>query len=469
MLKKHAQILIGCIRFTDVVLAMAAWFLSYALRFRTGLFLPAAVPPMRYYLFVLPVIAVVWPVVFDIFQMYTPKRNISLWQELFQLVKATFMSILVLLSLSFFYRDHVYSRLVFVLFFLVSLCLIFLDRILLRKLLRFLRTRGYNLKRVLIVGAGETGQRLAQKIADSTWTGFSLVGWIDDYLKPGDIVCEKEIIGNCAMINEVIERYKIEQVFIALPIRAYQRLTYLLKKLEQETVDVRIVPNIYQALTLNASIEDFDGMPIINLTESPIYGWNRVLKRLFDIAVSSLSLILMMPLMGIIVILIKRSSPGPVFFKQKRYGIAGKEFYVYKFRSMVVIDQEIADKLQAHRADSRITPVGRFLRRTSLDELPQLYNVLCGQMSVVGPRPHPLYLDEKHRLLLETYMWRYKVKPGITGWAQVNGWRGETDTLEKMKRRIEHDIYYIEHWSVWFDLKILWLTVWKGLLNRNAY
>ncbi|MDD5019729.1 MAG: undecaprenyl-phosphate glucose phosphotransferase [Candidatus Omnitrophica bacterium] len=469
MLKKHAQILIGCIRFTDVVLAAAAWLLSYMLRFWSGWFLPAEVPPLRYYLLVLPFIAVVWPVVFDIFQMYTPKRNASLWQELFQIVKASFMSILVLLSLSFFYRDHVYSRLVFVLFFFLSLGFIFLDRILLRKFLRFLRARGYNLKRVLIVGAGETGQKLAHKIADSNWTGFSLVGWIDDYLESGTMVCNREIIGNCAMIGEIIERYNIEQVFIALPIRAYQRLTYLLKKLEQETVDVRIAPNIYQALTLNASIEDFDGMPIINLTESPIYGWNRVLKRLFDIFVSFLALVLLLPLMGILMILIKRSSPGPVFFKQKRYGIAGKEFYVYKFRSMVVTEQDIADKLQARREDSRITPVGRFLRRTSLDELPQLYNVLLGQMSIVGPRPHPLYLDEKHKLLLETYMWRYKVKPGITGWAQVNGWRGETDTLEKMKKRIEHDIYYIEHWSVWFDLKILWLTVWKGLLSNNAY
>ncbi len=469
MLKKHAQILIGCIRFTDVIMAMAAWLLSYGLRFRTELFQPATVPPMRYYLFVLPFIAVVWPVVFDIFQMYTPKRNISLWQELFQIIKATFMAILVLLSLSFFYRDHVYSRLVFVLFFLLSLCFIFLDRIFLRKLLRFLRARGYNLKRVLIVGAGETGQRLAQKIADSTWTGFSLVGWIDDYLKPGDVVCGREILGNCAVIREIIERHKIEQVFIALPIRAYQRLAYLLKKLEQETVDVRIAPNIYQALTLNASIEDFDGMPIINLTESPIYGWNRVLKRIFDILVSTLALVLTAPLMVVLMVLVKRSSPGPVFFRQKRYGIAGKEFYVYKLRSMVVTEQDVADKLQAKKEDARITSVGRFLRRTSLDELPQLYNVLKGQMSIIGPRPHPLYLDEKHRLLLETYMWRYKVKPGITGWAQVNGWRGETDTLEKMKKRIEHDIYYIEHWSLWFDLKILWLTVWKGLSNKNAY
>jgi len=469
MLKKHAQILIGCIRSTDVVLAMAAWFLSYVLRFRTGWFLPADVPPIRYYLFVLPVVAVVWPVVFDIFQMYTPKRNVSLWQELFQIVKATFMAILVLLSLSFFYREHVYSRLVFVLFFFLSLGLIFLDRILLRKLLRFLRARGYNLKRVLIVGAGETGQRLAQKITDSTWTGFSLVGWIDDYLKPGDTICGKEILGNCAMIGEIIERYKIEQVFISLPIRAYQRLAYLLKKLEQETVDVRIAPNIYQALTLNTSVEDFDGMPIINLTESPIYGWNRVLKRIFDIVVSASALVLTAPLMVVLTALVRMSSPGPIFFRQKRYGIAGKEFYVYKLRSMVVTQQELADKLQAKREDGRITPVGRFLRRTSFDELPQLYNVLRGQMSVVGPRPHPVYLDEKHRLLLETYMWRYKVKPGITGWAQVNGWRGETDTLEKMKKRIEHDIYYIEHWSLWFDLKILWLTFWKGLLNKNAY
>jgi len=469
MLKKHTQIFISLLRFIDIGIALGAWLCAYNLRFHSTLFSFSPVPPVKYYLFVLPVIVFVWTITFDIFKLYFPKRSISLWEEFFSIMKACLMATCILLGISFFYREHVYSRLVFLLFFIFDLFGTLGWRVFFRKLMRFLRQQGFNLKNVLIVGAGETGLRVAHKIADNPWAGFRFVGWIDDYIPEGRIVDGKKIYGNITKLSAVIAEYEIDQIFITLPIRAYRRLLYVLKMLEVETVDVRIVPNIYQALTLNASIEDFDGMPLINLSENPIYGWNRVLKRLLDIMIAFVGLIIAAPFLIIISFMVKLSSPGPIFFKQERFGIKGKKFSVYKIRSMVVGDPKIADTKQASVDDPRITPVGKIIRRFSLDELPQLLNVLKGDMSLVGPRPHPVYLDEQHRSRLDTYMWRYKVKPGITGWAQVNGWRGETDTLEKMKKRIEHDIYYIEHWSIWFDFKILWLTLIKLTYSKNAY
>lgn len=319
------------------------------------------------------------------------------------------------------------------------------------------------------MGAGSLGRMLAQKMIDNSWAGFNMIGWIDDYKHAGEIIDGKTVLGNITQVKKFITEHNIDQVFIALPIRAYRRLLYLLRKLSEETVEVRVVPDIYRAVTLNANVEDFDGMPIINLAESPIYGWKRAAKRAVDIVVSLPAIMFMAPVMLVTAVIIKLTSAGPVLFKQVRYCRNGKKFNLYKLRSMYVHDKETADKTQATMDDPRVTPIGKFIRRTSIDELPQFFNVLKGDMSVVGPRPHPIYLDEKHRNLVETYMWRYKIKPGITGWSQVNGWRGETDTLEKMRQRIKHDIYYMEHWSLWLDLKIMWLTIWKGIINKNAY
>lgn len=469
MLKKHTQIFISLLRFIDIGIALGAWLCAYHIRFHSTLFSFSPAPPIKYYFFVLPLIVFVWTITFDILKLYFPKRSISLWEELFSILKACLMATCILLGISFFYREHVYSRLVFLLFFIFDLFGTLVWRAFFRKFMRFLRERGVNLKNVLIVGAGENGLRVAQKISDNPWAGFRFIGWIDDYIPVGHVVAEKKVLGNVTDLGVCIAENAIDQIFITLPIRAYRRLFYVLKVLEVETVDVRIVPNIYQALTLNASIEDFDGLPLINLSENPIYGWNRVLKRFLDIAIAFVGLIIAAPFLIVISLMIKLSSPGPVFFKQERFGIKGKKFSVYKIRSMVVGDRKIADTKQAVAGDPRITPIGRIIRRLSLDELPQLLNVLRGDMSLVGPRPHPIHLDEQHRNRLDTYMWRYKVKPGITGWAQVNGWRGETDTLEKMKKRIEHDVYYIEHWSLWFDLRILLITLAKLTYSKNAY
>jgi len=238
-----------------------------------------------------------------------------------------------------------------------------------------------------------------------------------------------------------------------------------LKFIGDETVDIMVIPDIYEFVTLRGGIEEFDGLPIINLRNTPLFGWNIILKRAFDLALSSTLILLTSPLMLVIAVLVKMSSKGPVFYVQERMGLDGATFSMLKFRSMRTGAEASTGPVWASKDDERRTPIGRFLRRTSLDELPQLFNVLKGDMSLVGPRPErPVFIHE-FRKQIPRYMLRHKVKAGMTGWAQVNGWRGDTD----LRKRIDYDIYYIEHWSLLFDIKIVWLTLWKGFVHRNAY
>jgi putative colanic acid biosynthesis UDP-glucose lipid carrier transferase len=243
----------------------------------------------------------------------------------------------------------------------------------------------------------------------------------------------------------------------------------ILNELRHETIDIRYVPDLFGMRMINQSITDIAGLPVISFSATPMVGGNRLVKALEDRVLSLIILLLISPLLALIAIGVKVSSPGPVLFKQARHGWDGKIIKVYKFRSMKVHQEESGKITQASKNDSRITPFGAFLRRTSLDELPQFFNVLQGKMSIVGPRPHAVEHNEQYKEQIDQYMLRHKVKPGITGWAQINGLRGETDTLEKMEKRIEYDLFYIENWSLWFDLKIILLTIFKGFSGKNAF
>lgn len=241
-----------------------------------------------------------------------------------------------------------------------------------------------------------------------------------------------------------------------------------MRELTDTTCSVLLIPDVFTFNILNARTEEVNGVPVVPLFDTPLNGINRILKRLEDIVLASMILLLISPVLLCISIAVKATSPGPVIFRQTRYGMDGKPIKVWKFRSMKVMEND-AVVVQATKGDKRITPVGNFLRRTSLDELPQFINVLLGGMSIVGPRPHAVAHNEQYRSLIEGYMLRHKVKPGITGWAQINGWRGETDTLEKMEKRVEFDLEYIREWSLWFDIKIVFLTIFKGFVNKAAY
>lgn len=469
MLKKHWQFLVSVFAFADTLIIALSWTIAYYLRFSNFWWENLANNPLsQQYILLLFPIFVLWTFVFKNMGLYKARRITSISMEVFDVAKASTLAIIILVSATYFIRKDEYSRLVFFYFWIVSIVLLGIERLIIRELLRSVRQRGYNYRRILIVGAGDLGTRVLKKIKTNPWAGLKVIGLIDDNIKKYEEIEGYKVLGKTKNIREVIKEHQIDQVFVALPVQAYKRLTYVVNSLSDETVTVRIVPDLYQTMTLNAGIEDFDGMPLINLTESPMYGWSVIIKRLTDILVATIALLITSPLLLLISIIIKVTSKGPVLFKQRRYGLDGREIRVYKFRSMTVCEDG-SNVPQAIKCDPRITPFGAFLRKASLDELPQFINVLQGRMSVVGPRPHAVTHNEEFKKVVKSYMLRHKVKPGITGWAQVNGWRGETDTLEKIEKRVEHDLYYIENWSVWLDFKIMWLTIWKGFIHKHAY
>ncbi|MBV7582749.1 undecaprenyl-phosphate glucose phosphotransferase [Pseudomonas sp. PDM33] len=345
-------------------------------------------------------------------------------------------------------------------------------RILLRSGLHALRRRGFNTRSIAIAGAGSLGQRLASNIASAPWMGLELASFYDDVRSEpvglGKGKVQLPISGDLEKLVEQAHAGKLDRVYITLPMRSEERIKWLVGQLSDTTVSVHLVPDVFVFDLLHARTQNIDGIPTISIFDSPMVGAGALVKRLEDIVLSTLILCLIAIPMLLISAAIKLTSAGPVFFKQKRYGIDGRSIEVWKFRSMRVMENG-ATVTQATRNDIRITPVGAFLRRTSLDELPQFINVLLGDMSIVGPRPHAIAHNEEYRGQISSYMLRHKVKPGITGWAQVNGWRGETDTLEKMQKRVEFDLAYINNWSLWWDLKIVFLTLLKGFVHQNAY
>ncbi len=466
MLRKHSQLLLSGLFISDMLVLSASWLLAYWIRFNWDLIpIERGVPPLEPYLRILPYAVVVWAAVFKALGLYLPRRGASLIYEFRDLLKASTFSTMILILITFFVRDYSYSRVVMVYFWLLNVLLLWVSRSALRELLRVLRRRGYNLRHALIVGGGETGRRVAERIAENAWAGLRAKGFLSDDHQVGEAVAGVPVLGPVSGLKEAVRQYDVDQVFVALPLREHEKMAQILDDLADDTADIRIVPDLYEYVTLNASVDDFDGIPIVSLSESPLYGWNRILKRIADIGVSSALLVAAGPLMGFIALLVKATSPGPIFYRQERISLGGEAFTMLKFRTMREDAEAGTGPKWADADDPRRTRMGAFLRRTSLDELPQFWNVLKGEMSIVGPRPERPVFIEEFRKTVPRYMLRHKMKAGITGWAQVNGWRGNT-SLEK---RIEYDLYYIENWSLAFDLKIMWLTLWKGLINRNAY
>ncbi|OGB06206.1 MAG: undecaprenyl-phosphate glucose phosphotransferase [Burkholderiales bacterium RIFCSPHIGHO2_12_FULL_69_20] len=389
------------------------------------------------------------------------RRNAWCW-----LVAATGLAVLAFLLES----QAKLSRGVLVVWLVLTLALMLSARIALRLGLRGLRRGGANYRLAAIVGANPTGQAIVEQVVASTWMGIRLVGIFDDRRPDDDrMIREMPIAGT---LDELVRRAtagELDIVFIALPLRAELRIRALIHALRDSTVTVMYVPNFDAFGLLSARWEVFRGIPMISLVDTPHHGGSGLSKRLFDLVGASLLLLLLaLPMLGI-ALAVRRSSPGPALFRQKRYGLDGREILVYKFRTMSVTEDGKAAFTQARKGDARVTPLGAFLRRTSLDELPQLINVLQGRMSIVGPRPHPVALNESHRRKIEGYMLRHKVRPGITGWAQVNGCRGETSTPDKMANRIRYDLEYINNWSLALDLRILWMTLFSVIDDPNAY
>ncbi len=326
------------------------------------------------------------------------------------------------------------------------------------------------LQRVAVIaGASSLGRRLAEKIAATPYVGVKVAGYFDDRATARLAGIEgKDLLGSVDQLAEYVKRNRVDLIYVTLPMASQPRILKLLDALHDTTASVYFTPDIFLFDLIQARMDTIGGIPVLAVCETPFCGMNGVVKRVSDIVLAAGILLLIAPLMLAIAAGVKLSSPGPVLFRQRRYGLDGREILVYKFRSMRCMeDGQVVE--QAKRDDPRVTPFGAFLRRTSLDELPQFINVLQGRMSVVGPRPHAVAHNELYRKLIKSYMIRHKVRPGITGWAQVNGFRGETDSVDKMKGRIEHDLDYLRHWSLALDLKIVWRTIFVVLGRRNAY
>ncbi|MDP2143554.1 MAG: undecaprenyl-phosphate glucose phosphotransferase [Gallionella sp.] len=404
--------------------------------------------------------------------LYRSWRVSSFWSEVGALLITWLSVIFSLLALAFLTKtSELYSRVGLTVWWLTVPVMLIVVRMLVRFSLRFVRRHGANVRTVAVVGNNPIGDRVIQHLEEMPWAGLVVSGVFcaeSDRHRNGSECRTDYPVGDLDDLMQKVHAGEIDLVYLALPSGNASQLEELVAKLADTTASVYVVPDLFISELMHARWTDFGGMPMISVYESPFQGMHSWVKRLEDMILASSILLLISPLMIMIALMIKATSSGPVLFRQRRYGLNGAVVWVWKFRSMTVCEDG-PDIPQAKKGDARITPLGAFLRRTSLDELPQFFNVLQGTMSVVGPRPHAVAHNEQYRKLIKGYMLRHKVKPGITGWAQVNGWRGETDTLDKMLKRVEYDLEYIQNWSLWLDLKIVFLTVFRGFGGKNAY
>jgi len=422
-------------------------------------------------LFVLSLISIIAFSFFaEMFALYRSWRDGFFKEIIFNaLLSWTIAFSLILLYVFFTKSSAEHSRVVAALWFSITSVLLFSWRLCFGLFLRKIRRKGLNTRSVAIIGVTKQGQRLAKQIIDHPETGFRLTAVFDDR----DLSRLPEtFLGNLqGSVSDGVERARLNEfdvVYIALPLTAEKRITEILHLLGNTTVNVQLVPNLFMYSMMSASMAHVGEIQTISVYCNPLTGTYALIKRIEDIVLSSIILTLITIPLIIIAIAVKSTSKGPIIFKQDRYGLNGKRIKVWKFRSMSVTENTDV-VTQATKNDARITKVGAFLRRTSLDELPQFINVLQGSMSVVGPRPHAVAHNEEYRKAVDYYMLRHKIKPGITGWAQINGWRGETDTIDKMEMRIKYDLDYIRRWSLWLDVKIVFYTIFRSFTDKNAY
>jgi Undecaprenyl-phosphate glucose phosphotransferase len=464
VLKAHSKFLEHLTLAGDLVLIAGSWLLAYYLRFYADLVpLYHQIPPLGPYLALLVPILVVWTVTFRAFDLYRPRRLGSRLAEMSDVAKAGTAGVLILVSLTFFMRSYEFSRVVIAYFWLISILAVTGSRALFREALRVARRRGYNLRYALVVGSGELARTVIQCLRQRPDVGIQLLGLVGDDKNGADLGVRR--LGGYGDIRAILDQGSVDHVILAFPHEDYARIDMVLEEIGDEPVTIHFVPDFLRFTSLRGGVEEFGGLPFIHLRESPLYGWNLILKRGFDLVLGALTLLLVSPVMLLIAAAIRLTSPGLVLYRQERMGLDGRRFWMLKFRTMPGDAEARTGPVWAGPDDPRRTSLGVFLRRWSLDELPQLWNVLRGEMSLVGPRPERPVFVEEFRRKIPGYMLRHKVKAGITGWAQVNGWRGST-SLEK---RIECDLYYIEQWSFALDLKILWLTLLNGFRHRNAY
>lgn len=460
LLRKYNHLLLAVFVFLDACILVCSYILAKVFTFGVNSF--SVISPGEIFCFL-----VLIPFLFLFLQKleYTQKfRSRSLKK---MVLTICFYELVVVISFQLISMLPFYSysdRFIYH-FFLCTFLIFMSERVLLKIILSFLRKNGYNCKKYLIVGAGKLGYDFYKMLQRSPELGIKIVGFLDDEMESSkEELADQMIIGKTDQIEVIIKSYELDNVIITLPMTAERKIIEITNCCENNGIRVELIPDYYKIVSKKPSIRDINGYPLIGIRNIPLENvFNRLVKRLFDLTCASFALLFLSPLFLVVSIAIKLTSRGPIFFKQKRTGIHNREFSIYKFRTMYV--NEEADVIQASKSDPRKTRIGDFLRRTNIDELPQLFNIIYGEMSIVGPRPHMVKHTEEFYKRYDKYMVRHWVKPGLTGWAQVNGWRGDSD----IGIRIKYDIEYIENWTFWFDIKIIFLTIFGKKVRKNAY
>ena len=479
MVNRYNRLLVTFHVLSDSMLGVSAFIIAYALRFHTG-FIPApkGVPPLEQYLIVAPFVAVLVPLGFQLQGLYRLRRGRSRVDDFFNVFVGSILSVVFGIVATLYTQTYFagsaarargvfeVSQVVWAIFLVLNVLLTYSSRELVREVLERRWRAGIGLKRILIAGSGELGRLVADRILEHRELGYQIIGFVD-VKASGDHLGYRglPLLGTLDEASEIAARESIDHLYVALPPEQHVQMLELIESTSRECVDVKVVPDLLQVIALRARLEDLDGVPVININEPSLQGFNSIVKRGLDIVVSSAGLAALGIPLAAIALFVRLTSRGPVFYRQERTGLDGKPFTIVKFRSMYDDAERETGPVWTKPDDPRVTPLGRFLRRSNIDELPQLWNVLRGDMSVVGPRPERPHFVEQFRHRIPSYMLRHKVKAGLTGWAQVNGWRGNTP----LEKRIEYDLYYIENWSVRLDLKIIWLTLVKGFFHKHAY
>lgn len=468
MIKDNQKVFNRLMVIIDAVIVAGSFMAAYFFKFYilnpgpgSGV-LPAA-EYLRLLLFIVPL----YMLIYYFCGVYAPKRTVRRRYEIYGIMKANTIGIVALIILLYMIvREFNVSRSVMAFFFLFNIFLTSCFRIVLRKGLRTIRRKGYNLKHILLVGYSRAAEEYIDRLADNPQWGYAAMGILDNHIPAGTLYRGVKVLGTLGNLEIILPENRLDEIAITLPLQDYDNLESIVGVCEKSGVHTKFIPDYNSLFPSKPYTEDLMGLPVINIRYVPLTNTgNMAIKRLMDIVGSLFGIVITSPIMLIAAILVKASGPGPVIFRQERVGRHNRPFRMYKFRTMEQQQPGEEKKAWTVRDDPRVTRIGKILRKTSLDELPQLFNILKGDMSLVGPRPERPLFVEKFKEEIPRYMVKHQVRPGLTGWAQVNGLRGDTS----IRKRIEYDIYYIENWTVWFDIRIIIMTFVTGFINKNAY
>jgi Undecaprenyl-phosphate glucose phosphotransferase len=482
MLNRYNRLLVTFYVLSDAFLGTVAFLTAYLLRFHSAIAslipITKGVPPLRQYIDLVPFVAILVPVGFHLQGLYRLRRGRSRVDDFFAVFVGSILAVVFGIVATLYVETYFatasardrgafeVSQAAWAIFLVLNVLLTFATRVAVRNTFERRWKAGIGLKRILIAGSGELGRLVADKILEHRELGYQIVGFVDDRAA-GDHLGYRglPLLGPIDDASEIAAREGVHHLYVALPPEQHVRMLQLIDSTSRECVDVKVVPDLLQVIALRARLEDLDGVPVININDVPLQGFNSLVKRGIDMIISSAALVVMLVPFAVIAALVKLTSRGPVFYRQERMGLDGHRFLIYKFRSMNHDAESKTGPVIARPDDPRRTAIGRLLRRSNIDELPQLWNVVRGEMSIVGPRPERPNFVAEFKDRIPQYMLRHKVKAGMTGWAQVHGWRGNTS----IEKRIEYDLYYIENWSVRLDFKIMWLTLLRGFFHKHAY